>query len=96
MGCTLPISPSLLPWGPLAPPHGTSPKSSWCMWLVGNPVYEPCTSGPHIRAPKWPTGTLDKGHLEGGPPATASFSLPLLPEPFPGFPPWPGPPAHGP
>lgn len=50
----------LLPYSPgdlLAPPHGTSPKSSWCMWLVGNPVYEPCTSGPYSRTPKWPTGT---------------------------------------
>lgn len=64
---------SYSPWDPWVPPHGTSPKVSWCVWLVGNPVCEPCTSGPHSRAPKKPGGPSDKGCLESGPPATASF-----------------------
>lgn len=54
--CTLPISPSYSPWGLWVPPHGISPKVSWCVWLVGNPVCEPCTSGLHSRAPKRPGG----------------------------------------
>lgn len=68
----------LIPLGNLwVPPHGTSPKVSWCVWLVGNPVCEPCTSGLHRRTPKRLGGPSGKGCLESGPPATASFSLPI-------------------
>lgn len=85
----------LLPHSPgdLLAPYCTSPKLSWCTWLVGNPVCEPCTSGPHSRALE---GPWLRGSCREWPISHCLHSLPLPSEPHPGFPSWPGPPAPGP
>lgn len=57
---------------------------------------EPCTSGPPEQSPQGASRACGRGVPgESGPPATASVSLPLPPEPCSGFPPWPGPPTPG-